>query len=149
EDEGDERVYESQIVSNIKNSIMALGKGFSFMGNQYRLEVDGQEFFIDLLFYNRYLQCLVAFELKRGKFKPEHAGQLNFYLNILDDKVKLAHENSSIGLILCKEKSNTVVHFAFRNIRKALDAATFRTSKEVPQEMNGILPDADDLAQLL
>ena len=149
DEESDERVFESQLVSNIKNSIMALGKGFSFIGNQYRIEVDGQEFYIDLLFYNRYLQCLVAFELKRGKFKPEYAGQLNFYLNVLDEKVKLPHENSSIGIILCKEKSNTVVEFAFKNISKALGAATFKTSKKVPKGMRGILPNADDLAQLL
>lgn len=149
DDESDERVFEGQIVANIKNSIMALGKGFSFMGNQYRLEVDGQEFFIDLLFYNRHLQCLVVFELKRGRFKPEYAGQLNFYLSVLDDKIKLPHENSSIGIILCKEKSNTVVEFAFKNINKALGAATFKTSKEMPNEMKGILPDANDLAQLL
>jgi predicted nuclease of restriction endonuclease-like (RecB) superfamily len=99
-EEDDERVIEGQLVSNIKNMIMTLGKGFSFIGNQYRLEIDGEEFFIDLLFFNRHLQCLVAFELKRGKFKPEYAGQLNFYLNVLDDKVRLPHEHPSIGIVL-------------------------------------------------
>jgi predicted nuclease of restriction endonuclease-like (RecB) superfamily len=144
-----ERVFEGQVVANIKNTIMALGKGFAFIGNQYRLELDGQEFFIDLLFYNRYLQCLVAFELKSGKFKPEYAGQLNFYLNVLDDKVKLPDENPSIGIILCKEKNNTVVEYAFKNIGKGMGAATFKVSKEVPTEMKGILPDANDLSNLL
>ena len=91
-----ERVIESGIVNNIRKFILGLGKGFSFIGNQYRLEVDWQEFFIDLLFYNRNLQSLVVFELKRGKFKPEYAGQLNFYLNVLDDKVKLTNENPSM-----------------------------------------------------
>ena len=90
-DESDEKVFEGQLVSNIKNMIMTLGKGFSFIGNQYRLEVGGDEFFVDLLFFNRCLQCLVAFELKRGKFKPEYAGQLNFYLNVLDEKIGRAH----------------------------------------------------------
>jgi predicted nuclease of restriction endonuclease-like (RecB) superfamily len=149
DDEADERVFEGQVVANIKNTIMALGKGFSFIGNQYRLELEGQEFYIDLLFYNRYLQCLVAFELKRGAFKPEYAGQLNFYLNVLDDKVKLPHENPSIGIILCKEKKNTIVEYAIKNIDKGIGAATFKTAKQVPKEMRGILPDAKDLADLL
>ncbi len=149
-DEGDnERVFEGQVVANIKNTIMTLGKGFCFIGNQYRLELEEEEFYIDLLFYNRYLQCLVAFELKSGKFKPEYAGQLNFYLNVLDEKIKLPEENPSIGIILCKEKSNTVVEFAFKNISKGMGAATFKTSKQVPKEMKGILPEAKDLAQLL
>lgn len=96
-----ERSIENQLVSNIKNAIMSLGKGFAFIGNQYRLDVAGHEFFLDLLFYNRHLNCLVAFELKNGKFKPEYAGQFNFYLNVLDEHVKLSHENPSIGIILC------------------------------------------------
>jgi hypothetical protein len=128
---------------------MTMGKGFSFIGNQYRLEVEGEEFFIDLLFFNRNLQCLVAFELKRGKFKPAYAGQLNFYLNVLDDKVKLPHENPSIGIILCKEKSNTVVEYAFKSIDKAMGAATFKTVRHVPKELKDILPGASDLARLL
>ena len=128
---------------------MALGQGFSFIANQYRLELDGEEFFIDLLFFNRHLKSLVAFELKRGKFKPEYAGQLNFYLNVLDEKVRLTEENPSIGIILCKEKSNTIVEFAVKTIDKAMGVATYRTSKEVPKEMKGILPDPADLAKLL
>jgi len=100
-----------KIVVNIREFILKTGKGFSFIGNQYRIELDGEEFFIDLLFFNRHLQCLVAIELKRAKFKPEYAGQLNFYLNVLDEKVKLPHENYSIGIVLCKEKNNTIVEY--------------------------------------
>lgn len=148
-EENDEKVFEGQLVSNIKNMIMTLGRGFSFLGNQYRLEVGGEEFFVDLLFFNRHLQCLVAFELKRGKFKPEYAGQLNFYLNVLDEKVRLPNENPSIGIVLCKEKNNTVVEFAVKTIDKAMGVATYRTTKEMPQEMKGILPDAAELARLL
>jgi predicted nuclease of restriction endonuclease-like (RecB) superfamily len=148
-DEPDEKVFEGALVSDIKNMIMTLGKGFCFIGNQYRLEVGGEEFFVDLLFFNRHLQSLVAFELKRGKFKPGYAGQLNFYLNVLDEKVKLPHENASIGIVLCKEKNNTVVEFAVRSIDKAMGVATYRTTKEVPKEMEGILPDAAELARLL
>jgi predicted nuclease of restriction endonuclease-like (RecB) superfamily len=149
EESEDERVIEESIVSNIKQAIMKLGKGFSFIGNQYRLEIGEQEFFIDLLFYNRYLQCLVAFELKRGKFKPEYAGQLNFYLNVLDDQVKLPHEQPSIGIILCKEKNNMVVEYSIKTINKAMGVATYKTTHEVPKEMKGILPNPDELTQLL
>lgn len=149
DDVEDERVFENKVVFDIKNFIMRMGKGFSFIGNQYRLEIGGEEFFIDLLFFNRHLQCLVAFELKRGKFKPEYAGQLNFYLNVLDEKVRLDNENPSIGIVLCKEKNNTVVEFAVRTIDRAMGVATYRTTKEVPKEMKGILPNAVELISLL
>ena len=145
----DERHIEQQVVLNIRNFILQMGKGFCFIGNQYRIEVDGDEFFIDLLFFNRHLQCLVAFELKKGKFKPADAGQLNFYLNVLDDKVKLQEENSSIGIVLCKEKNNTVVEFAIKSFDKAMGVATYKTSKQTPVQMKGILPDTDELAKLL
>jgi predicted nuclease of restriction endonuclease-like (RecB) superfamily len=148
-EQGDEKELETGIVSNIKDFILRMGKGFSFIGNQYRIELDGEEFFIDLLFFNRHLQALVVYELKRGKFKPAYAGQLNFYLNVLDEKVKLPHENSSIGIILCKEKNNTVVEFSVRSIDKAMGVATYKTSKQVPDEMKGILPDTDEMANLL
>ena len=145
----DERHIEQQVVLNIRNFILQMGKGFCFIGNQYRLEVDGDEFFIDLLFFNRHLQCLVAFELKKGKFKPADAGQLNFYLNVLDEKVKLQQENSSIGIVLCKEKNNTVVEFAIKSFDKAMGVATYKTSKQTPVQMKGILPDTDELGRLL
>ena len=145
----DERVMEDKIVSDIRHFIMTLGQGFTFIGNQYRLELDGEEFFIDLLFFNRVLRCLVAFELKKGKFKPEYAGQLNFYLNVLDKKVKLEDENPSIGIILCKEKSNTVVEYSISTIDNAMGVASYRTSQELPNEMKGILPDPVELAKLL
>jgi predicted nuclease of restriction endonuclease-like (RecB) superfamily len=149
DDSEEERVFEDAAVANIRKFIMSLGKGFSFIGNQYKIEIEENEFFIDLLFYNRILQCLVAFELKRGKFKPEYAGKLNFYLNVLDDKVKLPHEKPSIGIILCKEKNNTEVEYSFKNINKAMGVATYKLSTEVPKEMKGILPNADELKRLL
>jgi predicted nuclease of restriction endonuclease-like (RecB) superfamily len=144
----DERHIEQQVVLNIRNFILQMGKGFCFIGNQYRLEVDGDEFFIDLLFFNRHLQCLVVFELKKGKFKPADAGQLNFYLNVLDEKIKLQQENSSIGIVLCKEKNNTVVEFAIKSFDKAMGVATYKTSKQAPVQMKGILPDTDELGKL-
>jgi predicted nuclease of restriction endonuclease-like (RecB) superfamily len=149
EDTRDERVFEGKAVADIKNLILRLGKGFCFIGNQYRLEIGGEEFFIDLLFFNRHLRSLVAFELKRGKFKPEYVGQLNFYLNVLDEKVRLTYENASIGIVLCKEKNNTVVEFAVRTIDKAMGVATYRTTREMPAEMRDILPDTGEMARLL
>jgi predicted nuclease of restriction endonuclease-like (RecB) superfamily len=148
-DNADERQVESSIVTNIRDFILRMGKGFSFIGNQFRIELDGEEFFIDLLFYNRHLQCLVAFELKRGKFKPEYAGKLNFYLNVLDEKIKLPHENSSIGIVLCKEKNNVMVEYTVKSITKPMGVATFRTTKEMPDEMKDILPDTNELSKLL
>ncbi|MBL0132825.1 MAG: DUF1016 family protein [Chitinophagaceae bacterium] len=127
----DERHIEQQVVLNIRNFILQMGKGFCFIGNQYRLEVDGDEFFIDLLFFNRHRNARWPLN-KKGKFKPADAGQLNFYLNVLDDKVKLQQENSSIGIVLCKEKNNTVVEFAIKSFDKAMGVATYKTSKQTP-----------------
>lgn len=149
EESEDERVFEDKVVADIKNFILRMGKGFAFIGNQYRLEVGGDEFFIDLLFFNRYLRSLVVVELKRGKFKPEYAGQLNFYLNVLDDQVRLPQENDSIGIILCKEKNNSVVEFSVRKVDNAMGVAKYRTTREVPEEMKGILPDAHELIKIL
>ena len=148
-DELDEKVLENEIVLNIKKFIMTLGTDFSFMGNQYRLVVDEKEYYIDLLFFNRRLQSLVAIELKRGEFKPEYAGKLNFYLSVLDEYVKLPYENPSIGIILCKSKSKKIVEFAFRDTSKPMGVATYKTASELPIEYMGILPDATDLKKLL
>jgi len=149
EDAEDERLVENEIIKNIKKFIMSLGNDFAFMGNQYRLVVDDEEYFIDLLFYNRTLQALVAFELKTGKFKPEYLGKMNFYLSALDEMVKKEHENQSIGIILCKEKKNKTVEFAFRNFNTAMGVATFTTSQKLPTQYQNILPNEDTLKKLM
>ena len=128
---------------------MALGRDFSYMGNQYRLIVEEQEYFIDLLFYNRQLQCLVAIELKRGDFKPEYVGKMNFYLSALDELIKLPHENQSIGIILCKSQKQSIVEYAFRDMSKPMGVATFRTVAELPERYKNILPDVEELKKLL
>lgn len=148
-DEIDERVIENQIIQNIKKFIMALGSDFSFIGNQYRLIVDEQEYFIDLLFFNRRLQALIAIELKRGEFKPEYIGKLNFYLSALDEYVRLPHENSSIGIILCKSQRTKTVEFAFRDTSKPMGVATYKLAHELPKDYEGVLPKADDLKKLM
>ena len=107
-----ERNFRKAIIENIKQFILEFGKDFTFIGEEYRVQVGGQDFFIDLLFYNRALSCLVPIELKIGKFKPEHIGQINFYLEALDRDVRKPNENPSVGLILCASKDNTVVEYA-------------------------------------
>jgi len=149
EEADDERLVENRIVDNITQFILNLGKGFSFMGNQYRLEVEGKEFFIDLLFYNRELQAMVAFELKRGEFKPQYAGQLNFYLSVLDRQVKLPHENNSLGIVLCKEKNNVIVEYALHGLDKPMGVATFKTKEEMPEKYRKVLPDNEALLALI
>lgn len=107
-----ERDLRKAIISNLRQFILEFGKDFTFMGEEYRVQVGNTDFYIDLLFYNRALSCLVAIELKVGKFKPEHLGQLNFYLEALDRDVKKENENPSVGLILCTSKDDTVVEYA-------------------------------------
>ena len=148
-DEFDERELENDIVMNIKKFIMALGKDFAFIGNQYKIVVSEKEYFIDLLFFNRRLQSLVAIELKRGEFKPEYAGKLNFYLSALDEYVKLPNENPSIGIVLCKSKDKNIVEFSFRDTSKPMGVASFKTSTKLPKEYKNILPSSEELKKQL
>jgi predicted nuclease of restriction endonuclease-like (RecB) superfamily len=135
-----ETELEKKLLENIKSFLLELGIGFTFMGNQYKVALGENEYFIDLLFYHRHLRCLVAIDLKIGKFIPEYAGKMNFYLNLLDDKVKLPDENASIGLILCKEKDNIVVEYALRNIKKPVGVAKYYLTKNLPHELLNQLP---------
>ena len=149
DEEPNERVLENAIVQNIKKFIMALGSEFSFIGNQYRLLIEDEEYFIDLLFFNRKIQSLVAIELKKGKFKAEYVGKMNLYLSALDEMVKQPHENPSIGIILCKEKNNKIVEFAFRDTSKPMGVVTYKTYNDLPEAYKNILPDTETLKSLL
>lgn len=149
DEEPDERVLENAIVQNIKKFIMALGSEFSFIGNQHRLIIEDEEYFIDLLFFNRKIQSLVAIELKKGKFKAEYVGKMNLYLSALDEMVKQPHENPSIGIILCKEKNNKIVEFAFRDTSKPMGVITYKTYNDLPEAYKNILPDTEMLKGLL
>ena len=148
-DDVDEREIENEIIRNIKKFIMALGSDFSFIGNQFRLIIDNEEFFIDLLFFNRKLKSLVEIDIKKGKFKAEYLGKMNLYLSLLDENIKQIHENPSIGIILCKEKNNKIVEFSFRDFMKPMGVSTYITSVELPNEYKNILPDADSLKNLM
>lgn len=145
----DERLVEKGIVHNIKNFIMTFGTGFSFIGNQYRVTVGGEDYYIDLLFYNRVLRSLVAIELKTGKFKPSYLGQLRFYLQALDDQARLDSENPSIGLVLCQEMNSVVAEYAVRDYDKPMGVATYRTSADMPEHLRRALPAPEDLKKLL
>ena len=149
DEELNERVIEQEIVQNIKKFLMSLGADFSFIGNQYRLIVDEDEYYIDLLFFHRSLQSLVAFELKKGKFKPEYVGKMNFYLSALDDLVKQPHENPSIGIILCKEKDDKKVEYSFRDLNKPMGVSVFKTSDTLPEKFKKALPTPEQLKKLL
>ena len=138
-----ERELEKRLVEKIKQFILELGLGFSFIGNQYRLTLGDNEYFIDLLFYNRKLKCLVAIELKTGKFEPEYAGKMDFYLHLLDEQVKLPDENSSIGIILCADKDHIVVEYALRSVKKPVGVAEYYLTKKLPKLLKGKLPDAE------
>jgi len=140
-----ERELERRLIEKIKQFILELGYGFSFIGNQYRLTLENNEYFVDLLFFNRKLQSLVAVELKTGKFEPEYAGKMDFYLQLLDEKVKLKDENPSIGIILCANKDNIEVEYALRSVRKPVGVAEYYLTKKLPKYLSGKLPDANTL----
>jgi RecB family endonuclease NucS len=126
-DNHNESDLQKGLVNQLKNFILELGKDFIFISEEYKLQVGNSDFYIDLLFYHRGLQCLVAFELKADKFKPEHLGQLNFYLEALDRDVKKTNENPSIGILLCKDKDNEVVEYALSRLLSPTMVAEYET----------------------
>ena len=151
EDEGDidERLLEREIVANIRKFMLSLGPDFCFMGEQFRVIVQDEEQFIDLLFYNRALKCLIAIELKGGKFKPAYLGQLNFYLSALDDKVRRADENPSIGIVLCREANRGFVEMAIRDMTKPMGVAVFRSDKRMPKAYKQLEPMMKGLTDIM
>ena len=142
-----ERELESKMLEQIRDVLLELGQGFTFVGNQYKVQVGEEEYFIDLLFFHRVLQNLVAVELKIDKFIPEYAGKMNFYLNILDKFVKLPHENPTLGIILCRNKNRTTVEFALQGIDKPMGVAQYYLTKKLPKEFDGKLPSAGQIEQ--
>ena len=145
----DERVLEQGIVQNIKQFIMTFGRGFSFVGNQYHLDAFGVDQYVDLLFFNRDLSCLVAVELKRGPFKTAYLGQLSGYLRVLDDYERSEHENPSIGLVLCKDMNRAFVDYIIQDYNKPMGVATYKTSVDMSSELLDALPPIDGLKALL
>jgi len=134
--------YELEIglINKIREFLSAMGTDFTFIGNQYKLEIDDEEYFIDLLLYHRQLRALIAIELKIGKFRPEYAGKMSFYLSVLNDTVKLKDENPSIGIIICKDKKRTTVEYALKETNQPIGVATYKLSKELPSNLKEYLP---------
>ena len=145
----DERVVENAIIHNVKNFILTFGKDFAFVRNQYHLDAFGEDQYIDLLFFNRELNCLVAVELKTGKFKTSYLGQLQGYLSVLDGFERKPHENPSIGLILCKDMNKSFVDYVIQDYAKPMGVATYKTSNDMSDELRKALPDVEALKKLL
>jgi predicted nuclease of restriction endonuclease-like (RecB) superfamily len=148
-DEHSERQLEQAILTRVEPFLQEMGGMFAFIGSQYRLEIDDEEYFIDILLYHRILKCLVAVELKIGKFLPEYVGKMQFYLAALDEHVRQPDENPSIGIILCKSKNKTIVEYALRESNKPIGVATYQIVSTVPQELINQLPAPEQVAKLL
>lgn len=144
-----ERELEKALIENIRKFLIEMGGDFCFIGSQYRVEIDENEYFIDLLLYNRRLKALVAIELKAGEFKPEYAGKMQFYLSVLNDKVRLPDENPSIGIIICKSKKRTIVEYALKDVSKPIGVSTYSITDKLPEEISKYLPTADELTKRL
>jgi predicted nuclease of restriction endonuclease-like (RecB) superfamily len=148
-DEYNERQLEQAILAKIEPFLREMGGVFTFVGSQYRLEVSDKEYFIDLLLFHRRLKSLVAIELKTGEFLPEYVGKMQFYLAVLNDKVRLDDENPAMGIILCKSKDKTIVEYALKESNKPIGIATYQIVSQLPQELQGELPAPEQIAKLL
>lgn len=144
-----ERELEQRLIARLKDFMIELGYGFCFVGSQYRLTLGENEYFLDLLFYHRYLKCLVAVELKTGRFRPEYAGKMDFYLEVLNEKERAPDENPAIGIILCAERDQLEVEFSLKSKANAIGVATYQLYPKLPQEYQGRLPTEEDWQRLL
>jgi predicted nuclease of restriction endonuclease-like (RecB) superfamily len=144
-DDAQEREIERELVKHITNFLLELGAGFSFVGKQVSLEVEGEDFFIDLLFYHLKLRCYVVIELKATKFKPEYAGKLNFYLSAVDATMRHESDNPSIGLILCKDRKGLIAEYALKDISKPVGVSEYQLVASIPENLRGSLPTIEEL----
>lgn len=144
-----ERQFEKAVLARMERFLREMGGALAFIGSQYRLELSGKEYFIDLLLYHRHLHCLVAIELKAGEFLPEHVGKMQFYLAALDSTVKEESENPAIGIIVCKTKDKMTVEYALRESRKPIGVATYKITACLPRKLEGELPGPEQIARLI
>ena len=147
--EAKEREIETALVEKITYFMLELGKGFAFVGRQYHLEVGGEDFYLDLLFYHLRLRCYVVIELKTGQFKPEYSGKLNFYLTALDELVKTPQDNPSIGLILCMDRNNVIAEYSLRDIGKPIGISRYQLSEKLPEDLKANLPTTEEVEKML
>ncbi|RYE28577.1 MAG: DUF1016 domain-containing protein [Sphingobacteriaceae bacterium] len=148
-DEHSEAELEQALIQNIRQFLLEMGSDFTFVGNQYRLFVSDKEYRIDLLLYHRKLQSLIAIDLKIGEFEPEHKGKMEFYLSVLNNTVKLPHENPAIGIIICKSKDRTIVEYSLQTATLPIGVATYQTTNTLPAEYQSLLPSANTISQKL
>lgn len=146
-EEHSEYELEQALIKNIKDFLLEVGADFSFIGNQYKIYVGKKEYKIDLLLFHRKLQSLIAVELKIGDFEPEYKGKMEFYLSVLNDTVKLPHENPAIGIIICKNKDRTVVEYALRTSTMPIGVATYATTEQLPDEYKALLPATEEITR--
>ena len=140
-----EREIEEALVKDVTKLLLELGTGFAFLGNQYHLNVGGDDFYIDLLFYNLNLRCYVVIELKTGEFKPEYAGQLNFYLSAVDGILKKEQDNPTVGLLLCKSKNDLVADYSLKDMSKPIGVSAYQVTSKLPEELEKQLPSVEDI----
>ena len=145
----EERAIESAIIQHIMQFLLELGAGFAFVGRQVHIEVGGDDFYMDLLFYHLKLRCYVVVELKAGAFKPEHTGQLGFYLSAVDSQVKAEQDNPTIGLLLCKSKNRVVAEYALRDSNKPIGVAEYQLIEALPAELQTSLPSIEQIEREL
>lgn len=148
-DEYSERQLETALIGKVEHFLREMGGMFAFVGSQFKLEVSDKEYFIDLLLYHRALRCLVAIELKIGEFLPEYVGKMQFYLAVLNDKIRLADENPSIGIILCKDKDKTIVEYALQQSVSPIGIAQYELVSKLPENLRGQLPTTEQIAEIL
>ena len=148
-EEHSEYELEQAILKKIRAFLIEMGGDFAFIGNQHRIEVGDKEYAIDLLLFHRRLRCLVAIDLKIGEFEPEHKGKMEFYLSVLNDKMKLPEENDAIGIIICKTKNKTVVEYALKNAAHPVGVATYTLTPSLPENYVGLLPSPEDIRERL
>ncbi|MGN7889180.1 PDDEXK nuclease domain-containing protein [Dyadobacter sp. 22481] len=144
-----ESELEQQLVKNIRKFLLEMGNNYTFVGNQYRIQVGERDYWVDILLYHRRLQCLIAIDLKIGEFEPEHKGKMEFYLSVLNDKVRLSHENESIGIIICKNKDRTVVEYSLKNTALPIGVATYNTTNQLPKKYRQLLPSVEEITAKL
>ncbi len=140
-----ERELETGLIRHLEKFLLELGQGFAFVGRQYLITVGADEFYIDLLFYHLRLRCFVVIDLKRGKFKPEYAGKINFYCNVVDDHLRHSSDQPTIGLILCQEKNAVVAEYALRGMNKPIGVSEYELTRALPDELKSSLPTIEEL----
>ncbi len=140
-----ERELDQGLIDHIQKFLLELGVGFAFVGRQVHLEVEGEDFYIDLLFYHLRLRCYVVIELKNGPFKPEYAGKMNFYLSAVDDRLRHKDDNPSIGMILCRSRKKLIAEYALRDTQKPIGVSAYKLTKALPEKLRGTLPTIKDI----